>query len=198
MSSARNFHVIYLTGAAATGKSTMARALANRISPLKVYHYSDLLISHLAKQRSVHLLTDDLRSQSGSIVTPGDVEQVDRQLIEDTRGAREHSHVLIDSHAVTKEEYGYRVTPFSLDKLRELLPTVICALYAEPEEITRRIANDAGGRPMISRFQIEIGSLLQAQVALHYSLDLGLPAYFFDTSESIAAGLAKLLAILNR
>ena len=69
------FQVVYLTGAPATGKSTLPRALTHRVQPLQVYHYSDLLIDYLKERKSQTLLKQELRSRSAS------VPQVSMQLI---------------------------------------------------------------------------------------------------------------------
>ncbi len=111
--------------------------------------------------------------------------------------ARQRTNVLIDSHAVTKESYGYRVTPFSFDKLRLLNPTMICMLYAESAEIERRIKAESGGRPEVSNFQADFHIFLQAQVALAYSLELDLPLYVFDSTSSTDQASAKLVLRLN-
>ncbi len=72
--------------------------------------------------------------------------EVDRALlafVEEHRGRRP---ILIDSHAVTKEAYGFRITPFSLEQFGRLSPDELWVLYAGPKETRRRIEENAGGR----------------------------------------------------
>ncbi len=59
-------------------------------------------------------------------------------------------HVFIDSHPVTKEAFGFRVTPYSLDDFALLSPTQIWVLYADPETTAARIGQEARGRHIVT------------------------------------------------
>lgn len=192
------FQVIYLTGAPASGKSTLGRLLAERVQPLEVCHYSALLTDHLNRKHASTFVQDDLRAQSSKVVTAEDVNAVDDKLIMRVQEIRQHSHMLIDSHPVTKESYGFRVTPFTYEKLRALHPTVVCMLYAEAPEIARRIARESGGRPAVNEFQANFHIFLQSQVAVAYSMDLGLPLYVFDSTQSLEPAAEKLIGMMRR
>ena len=141
-----SFEVIYLTGPPAAGKSTLSKALQASMS-LSVFEYGTELTKHL-NARSTNLTQSTLRARSSSIVTIDDVKAVDKRLIQFVDDERIHAHVLIDSHAVTKERYGFRITPFRLDDFTKLAPTQIWLLYVTPEETVRRIAASSdAGRP---------------------------------------------------
>lgn len=192
------FQVIYLTGPPASGKSSLCRLLQSRVQPLKVYHYSQLLAEHLNRRHSAIVSEDNLRESSAQLISLLDVQAVDELLISEVTEVRKTSHCIIDSHAVTKEKYGFRVTPFTFDKVRALRPTAVCMLHAESAEIIRRISSDSGGRPMISPAQADFHSYLQAQVGLAYSLELGLPFYVLDSTESSEAAADKLCNLFER
>jgi adenylate kinase len=105
--------------------------------------------------------------------------------------------IVIDSHAVTKEEYGYRITPFSLDQFARTAPDEIWVLFASPEATRGRIAADAAGRPMVSEEEARMHTALQASVAASYGTSLGCPVYLFDTvapRDELADRLARRLA----
>jgi adenylate kinase len=193
------FHVVYLTGAPASGKTTLCKRLQAEVRPLEVYHYSALLVDHIRSSRAdlTDLSEDDLRERSATLITPEDVAAVDRRLIEMVHQRRLDSHVIIDSHAVTKESYGYRVTPFAISMLQALQPTLIAMLYAEAHEIDRRIARSSGGRPAVSKFEADLHIALQAQVAVSYGLQLGLPVYVFDSTGSVEQASVNLASKLN-
>jgi adenylate kinase len=72
--------VVYLTGAPAAGKSSTAHALKERVQPLEVWEFGDRLRQHLG-QTSPTISQEDLRRESGRVITPADVATVDRQLI---------------------------------------------------------------------------------------------------------------------
>lgn len=193
------FHVVYLTGPPASGKTTLCIGLQAKVHPLAVYHYSALLVEHVRSVRRgvANLSEDELRTYSASLITAADVEAVDNRLIEMVQAKRKESHVIIDSHAVTKESYGYRITPFSIKMLQALQPTIIAMLYAEAHEIDRRISRSSGGRPVVSEFEADLHVALQAQVAVFYGLQLGLPIYVFDSTNSVDQARENLASKLN-
>jgi len=174
--------VIYLTGAPASGKSSTSRMLVESVPQVLVWEYGARLTDYVkAKTRSV-LNQDDLRAKSASIVTPEDVAEVDKELLEFVQNNRSDHSILIDSHPVTKEVYGYRITPFSLQQFVELAPDEVWVLYASPGETLRRIATDGGGRPTVTIEEAQAHTTLQASVAATYGVAAGRPVYFFDTA----------------
>jgi adenylate kinase len=187
-----SFDVIYLTGAPAAGKSSTARALKERVQALEVWEFGDRLKQHLARRFS-SVSQEDLRRESEHLITPEDVAAVDRWLIEWAHDARKTSHVVIDSHPVTKERYGFRVTPYSLADFARLAPTKIWALYCSPEVTLQRIGRNPAGRPSVTPEEARMHTLLQASVAVTYGMSLGIPVHFFD-SDGDPARLADELA----
>lgn len=189
--------VIYLTGAPAAGKSSATRLLAEKVPNLLIWEYGAKLAEH-CMARSIGITgQQDLRSRSASIVTLEDVEEVDKALLAFVREHRGKKHLLIDSHPVTKEEYGYRITPFSFEQFADLCPNEIWVLFASPEETRRRIAADAGGRPMVSEEEARTHTMLQASVASTYGMSLRCPIYLFDTAASREELVGRLVRRLS-
>lgn len=139
-------------------------------------------------------MQEDLRRRSAGLVTPEDVAAVDRQLVELASEARARTHLVIDSHPVTKENYGFRVTPYALDDFARLAPTQIWVLYADPETTMRRIGDDPRGRPAVTAAEAAMHTHLQASVAATYGMRLGLPVHLFDTSRLAPREVATMLA----
>jgi adenylate kinase len=187
-----SFDVIYLTGAPAAGKSSLARALKQRVRELEVWEFGDRLAQHLAR-RLPSVSQHDLRRESGKLITPEDVAAVDRELIEWAHDARKTSNVVIDSHPVTKEHYGFRVTPYGLVDFARLAPTKIWVLYCSPEVTVQRIGLDPAGRPSVTIEEARMHTHMQASVAVTYGMSLGVPIHFFD-SDRDPAGMADELA----
>lgn len=188
------FHVVYLTGAPAAGKSTTAKLLAAKISPVEVFEYGERLRMYLAERDGATLAQEDLRRESARRITPADVDAVDRLLLEFVDGARERSHVIIDSHPVTKEDFGFRITPFALDQFARLRPTQVWVLYASPEATMQRIALDGQGRPTITAAEAALHTQLQACVAATYGMRVGTAIHLFDTSKAPPDEIADMLA----
>ena len=174
--------VVYLTGAPASGKSSTTRLLCERVPDLMIWEYGARLTEHLSRRSGDVVSQDDLRARSAGVVTPEDVDEVDHTLIAFVGEHRAKRHILIDSHPVTKEAYGYRITAFSLERFTLLAPDEIWVLYASPEETRRRIAADDGGRPMVTEEEARTHTALQGSVAATYGMSLGRPVYLFDTS----------------
>lgn len=179
------YDVIYLTGSPASGKSTLLRALAGSISPLIPFSYSAELAKHIESTTGAAISEVEIRTRSAKAVTPKDVAAVDQALLTMVAEKRDHSHIVIDSHAVTKESYGLRVTPFSKAALRRLAPTVIVCLYTPSEAAIERIRLQPAGRPEPTPFEADLHTHLQCSVALSYSLELGLPCYFLDSTRPV-------------
>jgi adenylate kinase len=189
--------VVYLTGAPASGKSSVSRALRAYVERLAVFEYGARLTAYVNQKGGRNLIQSTIREQSSAVVTPEDVAVVDRHLIQFVRDERAANHVVIDSHAVTKESYGFRVTPYSLKDLATLSPTHIWVLYTEPHVALDRIARDAQGRPSITEEEARFHTSLQASVAVTYGIGLGIPVYFFDSNrplDELTTELASRLA----
>src|SRR5437016_5175110 len=96
--------VIYLTGAPATGKSTLCRNLKRAVPSLAVFAYSEELRTHVAQRAGLAQLSEnEIRSQSAQLVTRDDVTAVDAQLRAFVAERRATQPIVIDSHPVTKE-----------------------------------------------------------------------------------------------
>jgi len=189
--------VVYLTGAPASGKSSLARALRNEVPSLEVFAFGERLTAHVSRLGANHS-QENLRSQSASLITPEDVKAVDDELIAFVDFNRARAPVIVDSHAVTKESYGYRVTPYSLRNFERLNPTQIWVLYTSPDVAVQRISTDPQGRPAITEEEARFHTHLQASVTITYSMHLGVPVYFFDSSKELGALLPRLAARLTR
>lgn len=188
--------VIYLTGAPATGKSTLSRNLRRRIPELEVFAYSEKLAEYVRERASLkELCQDEIRQRSAQLVTREDVSAVDAQLIQLVRTRRGQVPILIDSHAVTKESFGFRVTPFTKAELATLSPDIILCLYADGESVAARIKANPMGRPLPSIFELDLHTHLQTTVAMQYALQLDRPIYFLDAS---AGEEALVDAVLDR
>ncbi len=180
------YDVVYLTSAPAAGKSSVSQQLKEVISPIEVFNYGEELALYLASKAGAPLSQDELRRQSAKVITPENVEAVDPILLKRVEELRSTTIFGIDTHAVTKESYGFRVTPSSLKRFGDLRPTKIVVLYASHEVTIARIGAAPGGRPMITPFESGFHSALQASVAISYGTSLGIPVYFLDGDREIA------------
>jgi adenylate kinase len=187
--------VIYLTGAPASGKSTLCEHLEKVVPNLRVYSYSKLLRDYVNRQNGTDINEVSIRQHSANVITRADVEAVDQLLIEQVRLNRADQNIIIDSHPVTKEDYGFRVTAFTQEQLRQLNPDVIICLYVAPEVARQRITGNAAGRPLPLDFELALHAELQASLATQYAFVLGKPCYLLDSSVALDDLIKNILRI---
>jgi len=180
--------VVLLTGAPATGKSTLRRALSERIPNLRAFDYGQLLMERKADQ-GIKLRYDQLRRRSSAVIEPTDVASLDERVVAGVRGLRRTMHVLIDSHAVTREVYGFRAIPFSLDRLRRLRLDAVLVLRCDPRCLVERIRERAEGRQDVTVELAREHQALQAGLGLTYAVACGCPAYILDTTSTDESGV---------
>jgi adenylate kinase len=179
--SVNRFPVVYLTGAPATGKSTVCSELSKQLPELLVFSYSAELRKFAERRTGQSMTEDDIRRLSGIAITPEDVQGLDAELAELASRRRDVGPMIIDSHAVTKEVYGFRVTAFDTATLSSVNPDCIVCLYTSPEVACQRIAIDPRGRPQISAFEAGMHTQLQCSVATQYGVLLGKPVHLVDS-----------------
>jgi len=179
------YPVVYLTGAPATGKSSVAARLKDMVPSLHVFSYGEELTRYLNRKNLTGISQDDLRTESAGLASSKDIDALDLELLSLVERERACRPILIDSHAVTKEGYGFRVTPFSMEMLKTLNPTQIVALFASPEVTIGRIEKAPGGRQKITPFESGYHTCLQSMVAITYSIGLGLPLHLLDSDRDL-------------
>jgi len=190
--------VILLTGAPGTGKSTLRNALAGRIAGLEHFDYGQLLLRRKQEEGS-NLSYEQLRKQSATIISPFDVATTDDWVIGEIDRLREKSHILIDSHALTRESYGFRSIPFSRLQLENLRLDGIISLRCDPDVLIARTQLDPGGRrEMTTELAREIQTL-QESLGLTYAVLCACPAYVIDATNANAEEVVNIaMQILNQ
>ena len=141
--------LIYITGALASGKSTTTRMMLDSMSGVTVWEYGARLTEYL-RARGVDLTDqDDLREKSSRLAVAEAINELDDRLLAFAAERRTSGHVLNDSHPVTREHHGFRITAFSHERFRMLAPDEIWCFYTAPEVAVARIKADSRGRPVI-------------------------------------------------
>jgi adenylate kinase len=186
---------ILITGAAATGKSTLSRALAE-LENFAVFEYGDFLF-RCASVNHPELTHSDTRSHPELFISPMDISETDEALQQFIVSHRSTHHVVIDSHAVSKENYGFRIEPFGPGQLLRAAFSRIVFLLCDPIVIIDRTKARPEGRPPLNAKEAELYQNLQCSVAINYSTILGIPIHFLDSANESKVILTQFLNLIG-
>jgi adenylate kinase len=185
-----NGKVVMLTGAAGTGKSALASECAAHLRPLYKVDFGNLLLQKL-QERDPSITYEQPRTKSSEIISADLVRSTDEAFIQSLAHLRLRTNVLLDSHAVNREEYGYRITHYSSDDLRRIAFDAVFITYCDPDIWRERRERDPQGRRKLSRFEAQHFMALQEAVGIHYAITCGCPCYLLDTSDQTPADLLR-------
>lgn len=189
--------VIYMTGAPASGKSTTLRMLNEANPSIFCFEYGEELTKYINNRDRSKLKQTAIRKHSSKVIKPEDIDALDDELLGTVRALRGKRPIIIDSHPVTKESFGFRVTAFSAEKVKELNPDEIWVLFVPPETTRDRILEMPLGRPLVSIEEARMHTFIQSSVATNYGIISGKPVYFFDANRSQDELLTDLLERLE-
>lgn len=183
--------VILLTGGPGTGKSTLRNAIAARINALEHFDYGQLLLRR-KHQQGTEIAYEQLRQESARLIRPEDVANTDDWVVAEINRLREANHVLIDSHALTRESYGFRAVAFSTRHLEILRLDAIVVLRCDPDVLIARTRKNPGGRRELSTELAREVQVLQESLSLTYAVICGCPVFVIDTTELTEADVAEI------
>lgn len=189
--------LLYLTGAPASGKSTIANAISQIEPSIQIIRYSDEIKNFYAGSKRGQFTTQQLRAESSKIISHSDISNIDRYILEKIQTSAAN-YIVLESHAITAESYGFRATPFSVQMLGMIAPDLIVCLYSETDLIFERIKDNPQGRLLQSTENIQVGQLLQMSLALQYGILSNAEIHFINTqqeSQVVAQQIVNMLIV---
>lgn len=187
--------LLYLTGAPATGKSTITNAISQIEPSIQIIRYSDEIKNFYAESKRGQFTTSQLRTESSKIISHSDISNIDRYILEKIQTSAAN-YIVLESHAITVESYGFRATPFSVQMLGMIAPNLIVCLYSETDLIFERIKDNPQGRLLQSTENIQVGQFLQMSLALQYGILTNAEIHFINTQQETQVVAQQLVNML--
>lgn len=173
--------VVYLTGVPASGKTTLCERVTRRVHDTKHFRFGRELTAFLQEKHSI--TQEELRSGTAHISTPQIVRQIDERAISFADEHRAKSNIIIDTHALTTEAFGFRLTPMSMEQIIRLAPDIIVCVTALPTIVRKRVHAASMGRSILNEDQLCQQAHLQQSLVVTYSAMCGAPAYFIENND---------------
>jgi len=171
--------------------------LAQRVSGLRAFDYGQLLLSR-KQGEGIGLTYEQLRQESAAVISPEDVASTDDWVVAEIARLRLATHIIIDSHALTREAYGFRAVAFSQRRLQDLKLDAVLILRCDPDVLIARVARDPQGRRDLTVELAREIQTLQAALCLTYGVACGCPVFVIDTTAlsegDVADSALQLLA----
>jgi adenylate kinase len=189
--------IALLTGPPGIGKSSVARQLIDRNPDVvEVISFGQLL--HLAVERRLATSINyaEFRSSAASVVTRSDFEEATIELAKNKTASDPSKWLVVDSHAVAREEFGWQANPDIPGTLQQYAYNVIILLDAPSQVVLKRIRKRPGGRLIKTKRDVEILSALQRGIATYYSGTIGSPLWVIDAKPSINSVVVAVESVL--
>lgn len=188
--------LVLVYGPPASGKTTLVKELTEAAHPLEAISFGELLLRRVAKVKP-GVTYDEMRRSPSTLATPATVARARKDLLVVARNMRSRSNVLLDSHAVALDSYGFRITPNSAAFLSVLAPDAIFVLHTEPTVIIDRILADSAGRQTPTLSQVIQHQALQDAVAIGYSITVGCPVFILKHRDEVQERVRDALNIFE-
>ncbi|MGI8426323.1 MAG: ATP-binding protein [Actinomycetota bacterium] len=186
-----------MTGVPGVGKTTVCSMLAAQY-PGRYCHVSfGKLILEALESGERALSYSGLRREVSKFVTPAVIERATRLLEERARSAEPTIWTVVDSHAVSQDWYGYRVTADGPRYFAVIRYKAIVNLFANAGAVLNRTVLDRAGRHALSEKELELHSGLQAAVSICYGSLSECPVFFVDAGGDIKAVVERVDAVLK-
>lgn len=176
------YKTIYMTGAPAAGKSTLAASLSRTFENVEVFEYGARMSLWLSTKADTAgaVKQDELRSGTDRLVTRTDICRINTEMDAWIHERSSLSHLIIDSHQVTIEEFGLIYEPFTNEELRALRIDEIWVIDVDPSIAIDRIARDPKGRTLPNEHTALMHSISQMSVATAYGAMKCVPVVVMD------------------
>jgi adenylate kinase len=184
--------VVLLTGVPGVGKSFVAAELERLFEPLTVIGFSSIIQDQRPDQPSIR----SLRTDPDRYARSEDIDSATTELARRLEELRSNSNVLIDSHAVARTAYGFRITPDSVQTLQMLQLDAVLVLHDSPAAVIERTTADAQGRRPSSPDDVAHHASLQDSVSVAYGISSPCPVFVVNRGSNLDNDVQSIASIL--
>lgn len=189
--------LILLTGVPGSGKTTASSFLMDKVSNLLVLRYGELLYK-LKKPKYPNMTYEKFKNLSAAIITKSDIDKVDSYISSIIKKKRSRYNIIVESHSTTKEDYGFRISPYqSYQTILNLNITAVIYTYSEVNVLMKRLSESAEGRKKVNLSQLMQHIKFQDTLSLIYSSIAGCPLYAIENSRSTNEFKKNIFLIIN-
>lgn len=192
--------VVLITGFPGAGKTTVVNHLQKIVLNAIVVRYGEVILEVL-RRKDKTLTYDKMKKNASGLIDETVVAKADRLVLRRAPKLKQKGSLLMESHAVTKEDFGIKLTPPQNSAfISKINFDAIVFIYCSPKVLLKRIQNNPGQRLTPSLNEIRVGTQLQQGLSLNYSILAKCPLYVVDNSkgeDALQTQLTQIFAKLN-
>ncbi|HZR82560.1 MAG TPA: AAA family ATPase [Candidatus Binatia bacterium] len=190
---------VLLTGVPGVGKSSVARWLEERCDArYRWVPFGELIRQALNELAGSRVEEAQLRREPTSLVTEAVLEHATRQLVAMCASSARRVVVIVDSHAVSQDQFGFRSTPDGPSYFKALRYDAIVQLVLPGQEILDRTPVGTGGRQARSGVDLDFHSSLQLMVSTFYAAMSECPLFVVSADGAVSEVAARVDGVLTR
>jgi len=191
--------VCLINGVPGVGKTTLCQHLVEQNRGTYSHIPFGQLILQVLRSTYQGLDERELRQTTTKFVTQDVIGRATDLLVEELeRRAFQCDWLLVDSHAVSQDWFGYLATPDGKPYFERVAYQAIVHLYASSDTVLGRSNSVETGRRARNASDLALHSELLNAVSIVYSSHCGCPAYFVDANGSSAETATNVDTILRR
>ena len=186
---------VLMTGVPGVGKTTIARNIETRIRPIVRIGFGELIFE-VKQQQGTTENYGQLKATPDKLIPINYVSLAEEVLLNRVAEFRYTTNILLDSHAVVNDYFGFRIVPEINDFERAKIDAII-VIHAPFEIVNQRVIREPKGRNPISKQTFEKHQAMQDAVAIHFSLMARCPMYVVETDDDLNKSVHVLIGIFE-